>query len=76
MNLAEDEELLRQMREAHFTRVFLGIETPVAESLKETTKFQNLRKDLLRERETDPVSRHRGHGRVYRRLRQRSAERF
>jgi len=35
------------MREAHFTRVFLGIETPVAESLKETTKFQNLRKDLL-----------------------------
>ena len=35
------------MREAHFTRVFLGIETPVVESLKETTKFQNLRKDLL-----------------------------
>jgi radical SAM superfamily enzyme YgiQ (UPF0313 family) len=47
LNLAEDEELLRLMREAHFTRVFLGIETPVAESLKETTKFQNLRKDLL-----------------------------
>jgi len=39
--------LLRLLREAHFTRVFLGIETPVAESLKETTKFQNLRKDLL-----------------------------
>jgi radical SAM superfamily enzyme YgiQ (UPF0313 family) len=35
------------MREAHFTSVFLGIETPVAESLKETTKFQNLRRDLL-----------------------------
>ncbi len=47
VNLAEDLELLRLMREAHFTRVFLGIETPVAESLKETTKFQNLRKDLL-----------------------------
>jgi radical SAM superfamily enzyme YgiQ (UPF0313 family) len=47
LNLAEDEELLSMMREAHFTRVFLGIETPVAESLKETTKFQNLRKDLL-----------------------------
>jgi len=46
VNLAEEEELLRQMREAHFTRVFLGIETPVTESLKETTKFQNLRKDL------------------------------
>jgi radical SAM superfamily enzyme YgiQ (UPF0313 family) len=47
LNLAEDEEMLRQMRAAHFTRVFLGIETPVAESLKETTKFQNLRRDLL-----------------------------
>ena len=46
VNLAEDEDLLRMLREAHFTRVFLGIETPVAESLKETTKFQNLRKDL------------------------------
>ncbi len=47
LNLAEDRELLQQMREAHFTRVFLGIETPVEESLKETTKFQNLRKGLL-----------------------------
>ncbi len=47
LNLAEDEELLAMMREAHFTKVFLGIETPVEESLKETTKFQNLRKDLL-----------------------------
>jgi len=47
LNLAEDEDLLRMMRDAHFTRVFLGIETPVSESLKETMKFQNLRKDLL-----------------------------
>ncbi len=47
LNLAEDEEMLSLMRAARFTRVFLGIETPVAESLKETTKFQNLRKDLL-----------------------------
>jgi radical SAM superfamily enzyme YgiQ (UPF0313 family) len=47
LNVAEDEELLRLMRAAHFTRVFLGIETPVEESLKETTKFQNLRRDLL-----------------------------
>jgi len=47
LNLAEDEDLLRMMRQANFTRVFLGIETPVSESLKETTKFQNLRKDLL-----------------------------
>jgi len=47
LNLAEDEELLRQMRQAHFTRVFLGIETPVEASLRETTKFQNLRRGLL-----------------------------
>ena len=47
VNLAEDPELLRDMRDAGFTTVFLGIETPVAESLKETTKFQNLRQDLL-----------------------------
>jgi radical SAM superfamily enzyme YgiQ (UPF0313 family) len=47
LNLAEDEDLLRLMREANFNRVFMGIETPVTESLKETTKFQNLRKDLL-----------------------------
>jgi radical SAM superfamily enzyme YgiQ (UPF0313 family) len=47
LNLAEDKELLAQMREAHFISVFLGIETPVTESLKETTKYQNLRQDLL-----------------------------
>jgi len=47
LNLAEDEGLLQLMRDAHFNCVFMGIETPVAASLKETTKFQNLRKDLL-----------------------------
>ena len=47
LNLAEDKELLELMRDAHFNGVFMGIETPVPESLKETTKFQNLRKDLL-----------------------------
>jgi radical SAM superfamily enzyme YgiQ (UPF0313 family) len=47
LDLAEDEEMLAMMREAHFTRVFLGVETPVEECLRETTKFQNLRKDLL-----------------------------
>jgi radical SAM superfamily enzyme YgiQ (UPF0313 family) len=47
LNLAEDPELLQLLHDAHFNSVFLGIETPAAESLKETTKFQNLRKDLL-----------------------------
>jgi radical SAM superfamily enzyme YgiQ (UPF0313 family) len=47
VNLAEDEPLLEQMREANFRRVFLGIETPVEESLKEAQKGQNTRRDLL-----------------------------
>lgn len=47
VNLAEDDELLEAMRRAGFRRVFLGIETPVTESLKETQKLQNTRHDLL-----------------------------
>ncbi len=47
VNLAEDDELLDGMRRAGFRRVFLGIETPVEESLKETLKHQNTRRDLL-----------------------------
>lgn len=47
VNLAEDEALLDGMRCAGFRRVFLGIETPVEESLKETKKSQNLRRSLL-----------------------------
>src|SRR5437016_8128235 len=46
LNLADDDELLDRMREAGFRRVFLGIETPVEESLKEAQKTQN-RGDLL-----------------------------
>lgn len=41
VNLADDEPLLESMREAGFRRVFLGIETPVEESLKEAQKSQN-----------------------------------
>jgi radical SAM superfamily enzyme YgiQ (UPF0313 family) len=47
VNLAEDDELLQLMRQAGFYRVFLGIETPVEESLKEAQKSQNTRRDLL-----------------------------
>jgi radical SAM superfamily enzyme YgiQ (UPF0313 family) len=47
VNLAEDDELLDGMRRAGFNRVFLGIETPVEASLKETQKHQNTRRDLL-----------------------------
>lgn len=47
VNLAEDDALLQQMQVAGFRRVFLGIETPVEESLKEAHKGQNMRRDLL-----------------------------
>src|SRR5215813_3395636 len=41
VNLADDEPLLQSMRDAGFRRVFLGIETPVEESLHEAQKSQN-----------------------------------
>jgi len=41
VNLADDEPLLESMREAGFRSVFVGIETPVEESLKEAQKSQN-----------------------------------
>ena len=47
VNLAEDDQLLEMMWRARFRRVFLGIETPVEESLKEAQKGQNTRRDLL-----------------------------
>lgn len=43
LDLAEDEELMRLMGEANFQSVFVGIESPNEESLKETKKFQNVR---------------------------------
>ena len=47
VNLAGDEELMGLMGEAGFDSVFLGIETPIDESLKETKKLQNVKYDLL-----------------------------
>ncbi len=47
LNVAEDQELLDLLREANFTTVFIGIESPRAESLRETKKTQNLRSDML-----------------------------
>lgn len=47
VNLAEDDALLEMMQAARFHRVFLGIETPAAESLKEANKAQNTKRDLL-----------------------------
>lgn len=47
VNLADDDPLLGLMREAGFTRVFLGIETPVESSLREAQKLQNTKRSLL-----------------------------
>ena len=47
VNLADDEDLLQMMQDASFDRVFLGIETPAEESLKEAQKMQNTRRSLL-----------------------------
>ena len=47
LNIAQDDELLRLMREANFSTIFIGIESPRAASLQETHKEQNLRESIL-----------------------------
>ena len=47
LNVSQDDELLRLMRQANFTTIFIGIESPRAASLEETKKNQNLRENLL-----------------------------
>jgi radical SAM superfamily enzyme YgiQ (UPF0313 family) len=47
VNLADDPELMRLMVEAGFRKVFLGIETPEADSLTECRKTQNVNRDLV-----------------------------
>ena len=47
INLADDKELIRLMANAYFTSVFIGIETPNAESLKECGKDQNRNRNLI-----------------------------
>jgi radical SAM superfamily enzyme YgiQ (UPF0313 family) len=43
IDLAEDRELMQLMVDANISNVFVGIETPNEESLRETKKVQNLR---------------------------------
>jgi radical SAM superfamily enzyme YgiQ (UPF0313 family) len=47
INLADDAELRSLMVEAGFRKVFVGIETPSAEALKECRKLQNSGRDLV-----------------------------
>lgn len=44
IDLADDPELMRLMVDANFVSVFVGIESPNEASLRETKKFQNVRK--------------------------------
>jgi len=47
VNLAQDQELMQLMTAAGFDSVFLGLETPAEESLKECGKYQNTSIDLV-----------------------------
>ena len=47
INLADDPELMDMMAEAGFDSVFIGIETPDANSLTECCKTHNTNRDLL-----------------------------
>jgi len=47
VNLADDAELCDLMVKAGFKKVFVGIETPIAESLQECHKLQNKGRDLV-----------------------------
>jgi len=45
-NLADDYELMSLMREANFSKVFVGLETPNIDSLNECKKTQNVTRSL------------------------------
>ncbi len=47
INLADDKNLMTMMTESGFGSVFIGIETPVEESLIECNKHQNNNRDML-----------------------------
>ena len=49
IDLAAKTELLSAMVAANFMYVFIGIETPSSEALKESRKFQNLRTDNVKQ---------------------------
>ena len=47
IDLADDEDLIRQMTRTGFENVFVGIESPDDQALKECHKFQNRNRDLI-----------------------------
>lgn len=49
LNLADDDELLALMRDAGFSSVFIGLETPSKTSLEECGKFHNKNRDMAKD---------------------------
>lgn len=49
MDVTKDEEILELLNRAGFTSVFIGIESPDENSLKETRKLQNTKIDIVKE---------------------------
>jgi len=47
LNIASHQDILEQMREAFFTNIFIGIETPEPAALRAMRKTQNLRLPIL-----------------------------
>ncbi|MFQ5701340.1 MAG: radical SAM protein [Acidobacteriota bacterium] len=47
LNVAQDDEMLRLLRDANFQSIFIGIESPRKDSLIESKKRQNMRSDIL-----------------------------
>lgn len=47
INIAKDEELMEMMADANFNGLFIGIETPNKESLREAGKMLNVHSDLV-----------------------------
>ncbi len=47
LDLAEDDELMRLMAEAGMVAVFVGIESPDEEALREAKKYQNVRGSIV-----------------------------
>jgi len=47
INIADDDELIRLMTQAGFNSIFIGLETPNEESLKECSKNQNCKRDMI-----------------------------
>ena len=71
LDLAEDDELMRLMTEAGLVAVFIGIESPDEEALRETKKYQNVRGSLVERVHKVQDARPGGLRRDDRRLRQR-----